>query len=151
MSIELGTRLILTRNPAVAAIVNNPPAVGVTPDPGMARIYFGLAGQNDMRPRIVLSLSNVQHEHTFTGHAGYVTGSIEAACLAPDYLVSKQLAAAVITALDGYEGPVSGVAGLNIQYLTVDSENDIPVVVPEGKPAPDTRGVSVTFNFMILR
>lgn len=138
MSIELATRLILTRNEAVAALVAD-------------RVTFGIAAQGERRPRVVLTMTSSQHEHTMTGHAGYVTGAIEAACLAPDYPTAKQLAAAVTHALDGVVGAVEGVAGLQIQYIEIDSENDIPMVVPEGAAAPTTYGVSLTFRFLICK
>lgn len=146
MSIELGCRLILARNANVAAMVNDTPA-----NTGLARIYFGLAGQDQLKPRIVLALTNSQHEHTFEGHAGYVTGTIQAAFLAADYPTARALADAAIAALDGYEGTVESVTGLDVAYITVDSENDIPVVVPPGAPAPATQGIQVNFNFMTLK
>lgn len=136
--IELACRVILTRNEAVATLVAD-------------RVTFGLAAQGERRPRVVLTMTNSQHEHTFTGHAGYVTGSIQADCLAPEYPTAKQLAAAVIAALDNFTGVVDGVAGLIVQYITVDSENDIPVAVPEGSAKPSTFGVSVSFNYMIQK
>lgn len=138
MSVELASRLILTRNEAVAALVSD-------------RVTFGIAAQGERRPRVVLTMTSSQHEHTMAGHAGYVTGTIEAACLAPDYPTVKALAAAVIDALDEYEGPVTGVADLDVSYITVDEESDIPVDVPEGAASPSTVGVSINFSFMIKR
>lgn len=133
--IEPACRVILANNQVIKDMAGD-------------RITFGLAAQGELRPRIVLALITSEHEHTFTGHAGYVTGRIEAVCLAPSYPAVKTLAEAVITALDGFEGAVPGITGMNISYVTVDSENDIPAVVPDGAATPSTFGVSVEFNFM---
>lgn len=138
MSIELASRLILAGNTAVHDLVAE-------------RITFGLAAESERRPRVVLSFYEKTHYQTLTGDAGYITGRIQADCLAPSYQTAKQLTQAVITALNGYTGTVEGVPNLTIAYITADSENDIPIVVPEGAAFPSTYGVSVSFNFMTIK
>ncbi len=135
--IELATRLILVSDDAVKAITGD-------------RIKFGIAEEGERRPRIVLSVSEKTHYQTFTGNAGYTTGTIQVDCLTPTYAQAKQLVQAVIHALDGYEGTVDQVPGLTISFINVESENDIPVAVPEGAAAPSTYGVTVNFTFMVL-
>lgn len=133
--IEAAARTILANNADVQKLVGN-------------RITFGIAAQGENKPRVVLTLVDSSHEHTFTGHAGYVTGRIQCDCLAPTYPVAKSLAKAIIAALDGYEGKVTGIAGINVSYIAVDSESDVPTAVPEGAAIPSTFGVSVDFTFM---
>lgn len=129
---------------ARVVLVNNTAVKNLTGE----HITFGIAEQNERQPRVVLTLVDTQHEHTMTAHAGYTTGRIQADCLAPDYQTAKVLAKAVIAALDGYEGPVSGIAWFTVGFIHVDSESDIPVAIPEGAGVPSTYGVSIDFTFM---
>lgn len=135
--IESAIRLILVGDETVNAITGE-------------RITFGIADQNERRARIMLSIVDKTNWHTLTGKAGYTTGRLEAACLAPSYQEAKELAIAVTEALDCFEGMVDEVTDISISYLTVDTENDIPVVVPEGAALPSTYGVMLNFNFMYV-
>src|SRR5438094_4376122 len=109
--IEPSFRKLLTINQAVAAIVGD-------------RVYVGHDQQNERRARIVITLSNRDNAHCFDGPAGYSTGVMNVACLAPVYADAKTLTDAARKVLDGYEG-----AGVNptvvIDYIEVDSEQDI--------------------------
>jgi hypothetical protein len=125
--------MILKAAPAVA---------GKTAD----RIYFGVAAQNERRPRLVLSVVSKVHPHNHDGHGGYVNGRLRVDCLAPDYEQAKDLAAVVRAALDNYTGTVDGT---NVAWIELDEESDIETEPQEGK-ATATCGVSVDFEFLVL-
>src|SRR5687768_6237428 len=80
------------------------------------RVWLGSRPQNELRPGVVLTLVTASHPHTFEEHGGYVQGTMQADCLAPDYKAAKELTEAVKNALDNYTGTVAGVA---VDYIEV--------------------------------
>jgi hypothetical protein len=111
------------------------------------RVWLGSRPQNERRPGVVLTLTVATHPHTFEEHGGYVQGTMQADCLAPDYKTAKQLADAVKNALDTYMGTVNG---LVIDFIETDSESDIPRLPLEGQAVPSF-GVSLEFSFQYQR
>jgi hypothetical protein len=109
------------------------------------RVYFGLAPQNERRPRIVLSLVSSISAHTFTGLAGYAKGRVQVDCLAPTYADAKALADAAQDALDNYVGTVDGTA---IDWIETEEARDVPTAPPVGTARPTTYGVSFDAKFM---
>lgn len=132
--IEPAFRTILAENDAVTAIAAD-------------RIWLGFRPQGERQPGVVLSLTSSEHPHTFEGHGGYVQGAMQCDCLAPDYKTAKQLAAAVIAALDSYTGTVADTV---IDLIEVDGESDIPRLPLEGQSLPSF-GVSVDASFQYQR
>ena len=132
--IEPAVRTILASAPAVAAVVEN-------------RVWLGQRPQNERRPGVVLNRTSGGDPHCLDGSAGYETGTIQADVLAPDYRTAKELARKVADALDNYTGTV---AGVEIDWLSVDDEADIPAAPLEGKASP-TFGVALEVSFMHQR
>jgi hypothetical protein len=131
--IEPSFRKILTDAPAVRALVAD-------------RVYLGADQQNERRARIGIKLDDRDNPHCFDGPAGYATGVMNVACLAPTYAAAKTLTDAARTALDGYEG--FGVTPyIEIDYIEVESEADIESVPLEGQSQP-TFGVALSCAFM---
>jgi hypothetical protein len=119
------------------------PVVAIVTD----RVWLASRPQNERRAGVVLTLTTATHPHTFEEHGGYVQGSMQCDCLAPDYRAAKELAEAVKAALDNYTGTVDG---LRIDYIEIDTESDIPRLPLEGQSLP-TFGVSVDVNFQYQR
>jgi len=111
------------------------------------RVWLGQRPQNERRPGVVLTRISGRDEQAIDGPAGYATGTVQAAVLAPDYRTAKELAAKVTAALDNYEGTVNETV---IDWLSVVDESDIPAVPLEGKTSP-TFGVALDIEFMIQR
>ena len=130
--IEPAFRIILTTNPPAKALVAE-------------RVYFGIAEQNERRPRIVLSLVSANRAHTFEGAGGYTRGRMQVDCLAPTYPDAKALAKAAQDALDNYVGTVDGTA---IDWIETEEAKDIPMATPAGGAAPTTYGVTFDARFM---
>ena len=128
--IEPAFRKLLADNQAVTAIAAD-------------RLWLGARPQGERRPGVVLTLTSSEHAHTFEGHGGYVNGSIQLDCLAPDYQTAKELTAAVIAAIDNYTGTVAGTV---IDLIEVDGEADIPRLPLEGQAVPSF-GVSIDASF----
>ena len=110
------------------------------------RVYIGSPEQDERRPRIVLTVLSKKPEHTFDGPAGYTTGQMQVACLAPKYADARAIAdAAAPPILDNYEG-----AGfddsISIDYLEIDDDHDIPSMTPVGQPQP-MHGIALVVNF----
>lgn len=111
------------------------------------RVYLGNADQNERRSRIVLTLTSRENAHCLDGPAGYSTGLMNVACLAPSYQKSKELADAARAALDGYTG--LGVSSyIEIHLIEIESEEDIHAAPLEGQGVSPTFGVSLTARFM---
>lgn len=110
------------------------------------RVYLGYEAQNERRARIVVTLASRVNDHTFDGPAGYITGSVNVACLAPSYADAKTLTDAARTVLDNYTG--FGVSTyIEIDRLEVDEERDIPAAPLEGQALP-TFGVNLSVSFL---
>jgi hypothetical protein len=130
--IEVATRLILKGAAPVLALVAD-------------RIYFGVAEQNERRPRIVLTLVSSNRAHTHQGAGGYTRGRMQVDSLAPTYPDAKALAKAAQDALDNYVGTVDGTP---IDWIETEEARDIPMATPAGGAAPTTFGVSFDARFM---
>lgn len=112
--IEPSFRKILTEASSVQALVGN-------------RVFLGADAQDERRARIVITLTGRDNDHCFDGPAGYSTGVMNVACLAPTYADAKTLTDAARKALDGYEG-LGVTPYIEIDYIEVESEEDIPAV-----------------------
>jgi hypothetical protein len=110
------------------------------------RVYLGNAAQSERRPRIVLTLISRENAHCIDGAAGYGTGAMNVACLAPTYQGAKELADAARSALDCYVG-LGVTSFVEIHWIEIESEEDIHVAPLEGQAVP-TFGVSLTARFM---
>jgi hypothetical protein len=117
--IEVATRLILKGAAPVQTLAAD-------------RVYFGVAEQNERRPRIVLTLVSSNRAHTHQGAGGYTRGRMQVDCLAQD-------------ALDNYVGTVDGTP---IDWIETEEARDIPMATPAGGAAPTTFGVSFDARFM---
>ena len=130
--IEPAARMVLKADVNTAALVGE-------------RIYFGVAPQNERRPRIVLGLVSSIPGHTFQGKGGYRKGRIQVDCLAPTYPQAKQLAGAAQKSLDNFVGTYDGTV---IDWIEVDEARDIPMAPPAGAEQPTTFGVTFDVRFM---
>jgi hypothetical protein len=109
------------------------------------RIYFGVAPQNERRPRIVLTLVSANSPHVFGGAGGYTQGRMQLDVLAPTYPVAKELAAAARAAVDSkYSRTIDGT---NIHYIECGDSRDIPMMPPVGNELPTTYGVTFDARF----
>jgi hypothetical protein len=109
------------------------------------RVYFGVAKQNERRPRIVLTLISSNSPHVFGGVGGYTQGRMQLDCLAPTYPVAKELAAAARAAVDAkYSRTVDGTL---IHYIETGDARDIPMMPPAGNEQPTTFGVTFDARF----
>lgn len=111
------------------------------------RCYLGNAPQNERRARVVLTVLSKQYPHAHDGDAGYQTGNVQVACLAPTYQQAQELAKAVRRKLDGYEG--FGVnAQVEILHLEIEDAEDIQRETFAGQGDP-TYGVALGCRFII--
>jgi hypothetical protein len=131
--IEPATRAILLADSAVAAVVAD-------------RVWLGIRPQGERRAGICITRIGGSDPGTLDGSAGYETGTLDVACLAPTYQQAKELAAKAANAMNNFDGGV--IAGTNVAWLNVDDQTDIPIELPEGKATPSTYGVSLTTSFM---
>lgn len=131
MKIEPVFRTLLVAAPAVSALVAD-------------RVYFANRPQDERRACVVLTLAGANGQHTHDGPAGWVDGVMRLDCLAPSYKAAKELASAVRAAIDGYAGTVAGTA---VQYIEVDSQEDIEAAPLEGRALP-TFGISIECSFL---
>lgn len=127
-------RTILAADSAVVSIVTD-------------RIWLGVRPQNERRAGIVLTLVTGEHEHTLEERT-HVTGTVQVDCLASTYREARELAAKVITAIDGYSGVA---ASTTIDWLMVETESDVPTQPLEGAAVAPTFGVSLEVSFMHQR
>lgn len=109
------------------------------------RIWPGERKQGERRPGVVLSLVTASDPHTLDGSAGYVTGTVQVDVLCPTKKQAKELAGKVYGALDTYCGVVDE---LNIDWLMVEDQSDIPTLPLEGQATAPTFGVSLDVSFM---
>ncbi len=109
------------------------------------RILWQQGDQNERSPRIVLTLTSREDDHTFEGPSEYATGTVEVACLAPTYTVAKQLAGLARAALDNFEGVSDGTT---FGYVEVNGEHDVPMAPLVGQ-AKATFGVSLSADFLV--
>jgi hypothetical protein len=130
--------------PAVRQIIANDAAVVVVVGD---RVWLGQRPQGERRPGVVLTRTGGGDPHCLDGSAGYETGTMQADVLCPSYAEAKQLARKVADALDNFSGTV---AGVEIDWLSVDDEADIPAAPLEGKASP-TFGVALEVSFMHQR
>lgn len=130
--IEPAARIILSQDAVVGPLV-------------VDRIYFGVAKQNERRPRLVLLLVSSVPGHTFEGKAGYRKGRLQCDCLAPTYAEAKALASAAQSALDNFSGTRDDTI---IDWLEVGEARDIPMLPPTGAENPTTFGVAFDVRFM---
>lgn len=110
------------------------------------RTFHNFADEDERRTRIVFTLIDRVDEHDFQGSAGYCTGTMQIACLAPTYTAAKQLAAAVVSAIDNYVGTTDGTTFGWIQCV---EQRDIPAAPLAGQAKP-TCGVSVDADFLAV-
>lgn len=111
------------------------------------RAYLGEAPQDERRPRVVLTLLSKVYPHTHDGGAGYQTGRIQLACLAPTYQAAHELADAVRKCIDLYEGP-GAAEGVEVMHCECESADDIAREPYEGT-GTGTFGVALVCRFML--
>jgi len=134
MSIEPAIRTILATDPTVTAIVDD-------------RIWLGVRPQDERRAGIVIQLITSNFMQTLDDHAGYTTGTVQLSILAPTYREAKELTDTTIEAIDQYTGTA---AGLQVDWIIVDTVSDIQSAPIEGKAVP-TLGVAIECSFMHKR
>lgn len=127
--IETAFRQILIESEAVQALI-------------AGRVHFGVKPQNETQACVVLTVVDKQHPHDMDGDSDYTQGRMQVDCFAATYPDAKALVTAVRAALERSDAWPEAV-----DYIEVEGERDIPVVVPTGKPAPSTFGVSLDAVF----
>ena len=131
--IEPSIRKILLAGPAIAALGG--------------RVFLGAAPQDERRARVMLTVLSKVFPHCHDGPAGYQTGSVQAACLAPTYQAAHELAEAVRLKLDGYQG--FGITPqVEVLHLEIEEAEDIEREVFEGQGEP-TYGVAMPCRFIL--
>jgi hypothetical protein len=111
------------------------------------RVFLGNAPQDERNARVVLNVLSKVFPHCHDGRAGYQTGTVQVACLAPSYRAAHELADAVRLTLDMYEG--FGVTPqVEILHLEIEDAQDIERETFEGQ-GEATYGVALSCRFMI--
>jgi hypothetical protein len=111
------------------------------------RVFLGNAPQDERRARVVLNVLSKTFPHCHDGRAGYQTGTIQVACLAPTYQHAHELADAVRLRLDMYEG--FGVTPqVEILHLEIEDAEDIEREPFDGQ-GEATYGVAMPCRFIL--
>jgi Protein of unknown function (DUF3168) len=130
--IDVAFRELLLADTATAAIVGT-------------QIWFNNRPQDVRSPGIVLILAGSEPFMTMQGESGAYHGHMQVNVLTPTFATTKQLAAAVRKAIDGYRGVQDGTT---IQWAEIEDQKDIPAKPLQGAGAAATYGVQLDALFI---
>ena len=106
---EIALRALLIADTGVAAKVSS-------------RVYWKRRSQNDsLLPAIVLTKVSAPRDYNMDGPNNLIESRVQADCYGETYADAKTTAMAVIAAVNGFSGTVSGVV---IQRVSIENERD---------------------------
>lgn len=88
------------------------------------RIHFVKAPQDVANPYIVFLKVSAPREHSHDGASGMAVTRFQFSCFANTYSGAKDVAAAVQTALQAYQGTMGGAGGVYVDSIFYDNESD---------------------------
>ncbi len=112
MIIENAVRTALANDVALAALVG-------------ARIYYSVAPQDTLTPYVAMSLVSSIPDHNFQGASNLTLARFQFSIFAATYLLTKQIADAIKTVLQGYSGTLGGAGGVAVNGCFYEDEVDL--------------------------